>query len=151
MVENSDCVTYFTIFMCVMKRYIWIIAVMIMSMVLTGCGSSSTPVASSPAITELASCLTKNGATFYGTEWCPHCKEQKKLFGDALAQVNYVDCDKNKVACDAAKVKWYPTWVFADGSTLVGTKSLEDLATKAWCSFAPEALIPEQQPIATWQ
>jgi glutaredoxin len=59
----------------------------------------------SPAVGELASCLTKNGATFYGTERCPHCKDQKKSFGEAIAQVNYVDCDKNKVACDAAKVK----------------------------------------------
>jgi hypothetical protein len=73
-------------------------------LVLSGCGAKTTTT-SSPAMAELASCLTKNGATFYGTERCPHCKDQKKLFGDALAQVNYVDCDKNSPACASAGVK----------------------------------------------
>lgn len=116
-----------------------------MVLVLAGCGTTTETVVNSPAITELASCLTTNGATFYGTEWCPHCKDQKKLFGDAMTQVNYIDCDKNTPACQAAWVQWYPTWVFADGSTLVGTQQLEALAAKAGCSFAPEALIPDVQ------
>jgi len=73
-------------------------------LVLAGCGQTTdTPTqASSPAIDQLASCLTANGATFYGTERCQHCKDQKKLFGDAVAKVNFVDCDKNAPACTAA-------------------------------------------------
>ncbi len=130
-----------------MKRLVWVLSMFALVLVLSGCGSKTTTT-SSPAITELASCLTKNGATFYGTEWCPHCKDQKKLFGDALAQVNYIDCDKNSPACASAWVKWYPTWVFADGSTLVGTQSLEALAAKSWCSFAPEALVADEQQAA---
>ena len=117
-----------------MKRLVWVLSMFALVLVLSGCGSKTTTT-SSPAITELASCLTKNGATFYGTEWCPHCKDQKKLFGDALAQVNYIDCDKNSPAC-------------ADGSTLVGTQSLEALAAKSWCSFAPEALVADEQQAA---
>jgi glutaredoxin len=124
------------------------LSVFALVLILAGCGASTTTI-SSPAIAELASCLKKNGATFYGTEWCPHCKDQKKLFGEAIAQVNYVDCDKNKVACDTAKVKGYPTWVFADGSTLVGTQALEALAAKSGCSFAPEALVADKQQAAT--
>lgn len=128
-----------------MKR-VWImVLVFSFVVILAGCGTKTDIVVNSPVITELATCLTTNGATFYGTERCPHCKDQKKLFGEALAQVNYIDCDKNTVACQAAWVQWYPTWVFADGSTLVGTQSLEALANKAWCSFAPEALIPNTQ------
>lgn len=129
----------------------WLLSMFILVLILSGCGSTVTTTTSSPAISQLAVCLAKNGATFYGTEWCPHCKEQKKLFGEAFAQVNYVDCDKNKVACDSAKIKWYPTWVFADNSTLVGTQTLDVLAKKAGCNFAPEALIWEQQEaVVTW-
>jgi glutaredoxin len=131
--------------MYLMKRFVWVLSVLVLVWLLAGCGKSWSATSSSPAVAELVSCLTKNGATFYGTEWCPHCKEQKKIFGEAFVQVNYIDCDKNKVACDSAKVKWYPTWVFADGSTLVGTQTLEALAAKSGCSFAPEALIPEAQ------
>lgn len=120
------------------------IATLSFVLILSGCGATTdTAVVNSPAIGQLASCLTTNGATFYGTEWCPHCKSQKVLFGDAMTQVNYIDCDKNSPACQAAGVQWYPTWVFADGSTLVGTQTLEALAAKAGCSFAPEAMIPE--------
>lgn len=72
---------------------------------LAGCGTQAPVVQESPAITELASCLTTNGATFYGTERCPHCKEQKKLFGDAMTNVNYIDCDKNSPACQSAGVQ----------------------------------------------
>ncbi len=133
-----------------MKRLLWVLSVFALILMLAGCGAKTTTT-SSPAIAELASCLTKNGATFYGTEWCPHCKDQKKLFGEAFAQVNYVDCDKTKVACDSAGVKWYPTWVFADDSTLVGTQSLEALAGKAWCSFAPEAMVADEQQAAVEQ
>lgn len=81
------------------------IVVLAFTLFLAGCGATTKSTTSSPAIAELATCLTKNGATFYGTEWCPHCKDQKKLFGDALAQVNYVDCDANKMACTNANVK----------------------------------------------
>lgn len=128
-----------------MKR-LWLLSAMVaMVLVLAGCGAAPEAVVISPAITELASCLTTNGATFYGTEWCPHCKDQKKLFGDAMVQVNYIDCDKNAPACQSAGVQGYPTWVFADGSTLVWAQALEALAAKTGCSFAPEALIPEAQ------
>lgn len=113
-------------------------------LVLAWCGQTTdTPTqASSPAIEALASCLTNNGATFYGTERCPHCKDQKKLFGEAISKVNFVDCDKNAPSCNAAGVKWYPTWKFADWSELVGTQTLEALADKAGCQFGPEALVP---------
>src|SRR3989344_9366604 len=31
-----------------------------------------------------AQCLTEKGAIFYGTFWCPHCKDQKELFGNSI-------------------------------------------------------------------
>jgi thiol-disulfide isomerase/thioredoxin len=88
-----------------MKRFMSLTVVLAFTLFLAGCGATTESTTSSPAIAELASCLTTNGATFYGTEWCPHCKDQKKLFGEALAKVNYVDCDANKMACTNAGVK----------------------------------------------
>jgi hypothetical protein len=81
----------------------------------------------------LAKCLTDKGAVFYGTEWCSHCKNQKKLFGDAMSAVTFVDCDQQKDKC--SQIQWYPTWVFADGSKAVGTQSLQALAQKVGCNF----------------
>ncbi|MBU1246094.1 MAG: hypothetical protein ABIJ20_01870 [Nanoarchaeota archaeon] len=60
---------------------------------------------------QLARCLTQNGATMYGTEWCSHCKDQKELFGDSFQYVNYVDCDQDKTSCSNAGITDYPTWV----------------------------------------
>ena len=34
-----------------------------------------------PKIRALAEHLTEEGALFYGASWCPHCQEQKLLFG----------------------------------------------------------------------
>ena len=59
----------------------------------TAKGSGSGPLA------EFATCLTDSGAIFYGTEWCPHCKDQKAMFGSALGNVTFVDCDENRDIC----------------------------------------------------
>jgi hypothetical protein len=48
----------------------------------------------------------------YGTEWCPHCQNQKKQFGTSFSKVSYIDCDKQKVQCEVAKIEWYPTWIY---------------------------------------
>lgn len=65
----------------------------------------------------LAEHLTKVGAKMYGAWWCPHCHEQKLLFGqEAFSKINYIECDpsaqKNPQPqlCDQAGIKSYPTW-----------------------------------------
>src|SRR3989344_3569664 len=30
-----------------------------------------------------AQCLTDNGAKMFGAYWCPHCSDQKKMFGSS--------------------------------------------------------------------
>src|SRR3989344_3436349 len=89
-----------------------------------------------------AQCLTEKGALFYGTFWCPHCKDQKKMFGDSIKYVSYVECstpDGNSQlpVCAAAGIDGYPTWKFADNSTLGGTQSFETLSTKTGCPIIP--------------
>ena len=83
---------------------------------------------------DFAKCITENGATMYGAEWCPHCKNQKEMFGDSFQYVNYVECTINKDACLAAGVKGYPTWKFSDGTSQSGEVSIQFLSQKTGCS-----------------
>jgi len=81
---------------------------------------------------KLAKFLTEKGAVFYGAYWCPHCKDQKKLFGDALKFVNYVECDAagdnaKPDECRAQGVEGYPTWIY-QGKKYSGTRTLAELA-----------------------
>jgi glutaredoxin len=80
----------------------------------------------------VAKCLTENGATMFGTEWCPHCKDQKSNFGEAFEYVDYVDCDENQIACSNAGVRGYPTWRI-NGQLYPGARLVSDLAGIAGC------------------
>ncbi len=82
----------------------------------------------------LAHCLTEKGAVMYGTDWCPHCQNQKRLFGKSFRYVNYVNCDVNKEACGLAGVKGYPTWTFSDGSSVSGVQQLDVLMQQTGCT-----------------
>lgn len=87
---------------------------------------------------DFARCLKDKGAVFYGAFWCPHCKNQKALFGKSVQYLNYVECstpDSNgrTQVCKDKKIEGYPTWEFADGSRESGEVSLEKLAEKTSC------------------
>lgn len=81
----------------------------------------------------LANHLQQLEAKEYGAYWCPHCYEQKLLFGkQAFAMIDYIECDpKGKNArpllCQEAKVTGYPTWEI-NGEFYPGTLPLEKLA-----------------------
>ncbi|MBR8831181.1 MAG: vitamin K epoxide reductase family protein [Chlorogloea purpurea SAG 13.99] len=92
---------------------------------------------SGPAEIALAKHLASKGIKEYGAFWCPHCYEQKQLFGkEAVAIIKeekvYVECDPqgnapDPKACSAAGIKGFPTWIIA-GAQHSGTQSLEKLA-----------------------
>lgn len=82
----------------------------------------------------LALCLTQKGVTMYGTERCPHCQNQKKLFASAFVYIHYVDCDLHADECNAAHIEWYPTRVQWT-TMLPGTQELTSLAQKFACSI----------------
>jgi uncharacterized membrane protein len=82
---------------------------------------------------ELAKHLTQTGAKMYSAYWCPHCYEQKQLFGkQAWAEVTNIECaaDAKKnpqpEACAQAGIKGFPTWVI-DGKLDPGVKKLAQL------------------------
>ena len=76
--------------------------------------------------------LSATGARFYGTFWCPACREQKRLFGSAASELPYVECDARGAGgrpdlCARANVRAYPTWVI-QGTRHEGVTPPETLA-----------------------
>lgn len=112
-----------------------------LSVVLMGCGD-----ALGDRYVGFAKCLRSNGAQMYGAYWCPHCAEQKEMFGAAGArELGYVECDprgKNPQPqlCKTKNVTGFPTWEFADGSMVQGTQPLQTLADKTKCELPPEEI-----------
>src|SRR5687767_6111588 len=45
-----------------------------------------------PYLRGLAERLDDSGAIFYGASWCPHCQEQKAMFGASADRLPYVEC-----------------------------------------------------------
>jgi len=88
---------------------------------------------SSPAAIALAKHLTAKGAVMYTAYWCPHCHEQKELFGkEATAELNVVECApdgyKNQAAlCKAKQIQGFPSWEI-NGTVDSGVKPLAKLA-----------------------
>lgn len=86
---------------------------------------------------ELARHLAKSGAKEYVAFWCPHCHEQKLLFGKEayaeLEQANVkVECaaesPKGKPQdCQAAGIQGFPTWII-NGKQYSGVQNLDQLA-----------------------
>lgn len=86
-----------------------------------------------------AQCISASGAKFYGAFWCPHCAEQKAMFGSSARYLPYVECStsdgKSQLPiCTNAGIEGYPTWVFADG-TRGNVMTLEQLSQKTACAL----------------
>ncbi len=98
---------------------------------------------SGEAETQLAQHLKSTGAIMYGAYWCPHCCEQKLLFGPAAVNQDlpYTECDpkgKNPqpetcqqelgaAAQQTGKKAGFPTWK-VNGKYLLGPQELKTLA-----------------------
>ncbi|MBD2604825.1 vitamin K epoxide reductase family protein [Scytonema hofmannii FACHB-248] len=87
----------------------------------------------------LARHLVKIGAKEYSAYWCPHCHEQKLLFGKEAEQIIddnvKVECaddsPKGKPElCKAAKIEGFPTWII-NGKSYSGVQNLQELATNS--------------------
>jgi len=75
---------------------------------------------------DFAKYLTEQGTVMYGAEWCGYCKKQKQMFGNSFQYINYVDCDKNNLACSEAGVSGFPTWSI-NGENYPGLQQLDKL------------------------
>jgi hypothetical protein len=89
---------------------------------------------------KFAQCLASKQAKMYGLYWCPHCIEQKEMFGQSFHHVPYVECaikGSSELApeCKIAGVKLFPSWQFGADPPKEGVLSLEALSDKTGCSL----------------
>ncbi|HLZ43935.1 MAG TPA: hypothetical protein VKQ11_23425 [Candidatus Sulfotelmatobacter sp.] len=87
-----------------------------------------------------AKCLAGKQAKMYGLYWCPHCADQKAMFGSAFQYVPYVECAikgsrELAPACKIAGVRLFPSWQFENEPPKEGVLSLEALSQKTGCSL----------------
>ena len=69
-----------------------------------------------PKFTE---CLNTKQVVMFGASWCPHCAEQKQMFGRSVKNLPYFECSKNGEQvkeCDDRAITSYPTWQFPEES-----------------------------------
>ena len=116
------------------KIVLGLLFVLVLSVILTSCSVNPEPDVNYDT---LAQCLTDKSATMYGTDWCSHCQNQKKAFGDSFELINYVNCDKQRDECILAGVKGYPTWGI-NGELYPGEQSLGRLTSIAGCELPTE-------------
>lgn len=97
------------------------------------------PVANTSGEAEiaLAKHLAQSGAIFYGAWWCPHCHDQKELFGkEALEFLPYKECSEpdgqtQTQECQTAGIQGYPTWEINGKRLPGGAKPLAELAQQS--------------------
>lgn len=87
-------------------------------------------------LNDFADCLTEKGAVMYGAWWCPHCQDQKAMFGPSFKRIKSVECGAgkgqfNKDACP--NITSTPSWADKDGVLTPGTASLQELSERYSC------------------
>jgi hypothetical protein len=88
-----------------------------------------------------AQCLAAKQAKMYGLYWCPHCADQKAMFGASFRYVPYVECaikgSPKELApeCKVAGVTLFPSWQFGMDPPHEGVLSLHALSQKTGCSL----------------
>ena len=92
----------------------------------------------SVALDAFAQCIRDKTITMYGADWCPHCQNEKKAFGDSFRFVPYVECPDDPKRCLAVGIAGFPTWILPDGEKLEGEQGLKKLSAESGCQL-PES------------
>ena len=88
---------------------------------------------SSPQKIKFAQFLRENNIAMYSAYWCPHCHDQKQLFGkQAFKELTVIECakdgkDSQHELCEAKGIDGFPSWEI-NGEIYSGIKNLNDLA-----------------------
>ena|SRR5579862_8725529 len=88
-----------------------------------------------------AQCLAAKQAKMYGLYWCPHCADQKAMFGASFHYVPYVECaikgSPRELApeCKVAGVTLFPSWQFGMDPPHEGVLTLQALSQKTGCKL----------------
>jgi hypothetical protein len=87
-----------------------------------------------------AKCLAAKQVKMYGLYWCPHCADQKAMFGKSFDYIPYVECairgsKELTPQCKTAGVTLFPAWQVAGGAPQPGVLSLDDLSLRTGCAL----------------
>ncbi len=95
--------------------------------------SPAITTSSSPQKVKFAKFLSDNNFKMYSAYWCPHCHDQKQLFGKkAVKELTVVECaqdgkDNQYKLCKEKQIEGFPSWEI-NGKIYSGVKDLNDLA-----------------------
>ena len=95
--------------------------------------SPAITTSSSPQKVKFAKFLSDNNIKMYSAYWCPHCHDQKQLFGKkAVKELSIVECakdgkDNQYELCREKNIEGFPSWEI-NGEISSGVKDLNDLA-----------------------
>jgi uncharacterized membrane protein/glutaredoxin len=98
-------------------------------------GNTMPPITTTSGAAEIALArhLKDIGAKMYGAYWCPHCHDQKQLFGQpAVQEFPYIECaadgaNSQLQLCQAAGIEGFPSWEI-NGQIYPGARRLSELA-----------------------
>jgi cyclophilin family peptidyl-prolyl cis-trans isomerase len=95
-------------------------------------GESAAEGEDAPDLVAFAKALTDAGHKFYGSPSCSACVAQKERFGDGAEHLPFVDVTtaSGQPIGERFGIQWLPTWVFADGSRVIGDVPLENLSER---------------------
>ena len=88
---------------------------------------------SSPQKIKFAKFLSDNNIKMFSAYWCPHCHDQKQLFGKkAVKELSIIECaqdgkDNQYQLCREKQIEGFPSWEI-NGEIYSGVKDLNDLA-----------------------
>tara|TARA_Y100000589_G_C27104805_1_gene609616 strand:+ start:113 stop:658 length:546 start_codon:yes stop_codon:yes gene_type:complete len=77
--------------------------------------------------------LSDKNIKMYSAYWCPHCNDQKQLFGKkAVDELTIIECakdgkDNQYELCEEKGIEGFPSWEI-DDEIYSGTRSLAELA-----------------------
>ena len=77
--------------------------------------------------------LSDNNIKMFSAYWCPHCHDQKQLFGKkAVKELSIIECaqdgkDNQYKLCREKQIEGFPSWEI-NGEIYSGVKDLNDLA-----------------------
>jgi hypothetical protein len=102
----------------------------------------------------LAAHLQKTGAKLYGAWWCPHCYEQKQLFGQEAVQASFeslaIECAEDGLnnqieRCRQQEIQGFPTWIIK-GQKYPGVQSPAKLAELSGYNGSKDFLYAQLSP-----
>lgn len=125
-----------------MNKFFALLLVLFSALFFTGCAGISLGKISEEDQNgiKIVKCLEAKGASMYGSYTCSHCKKQKLSFGESASPfIPYHECNpqgKNPEAqeCINLKIEAFPTWIFTDGTRMVGYQAPEILREKTGCT-----------------